>query len=462
MKPPSRIATGIVLSACGIAALTASFPPSAAAWISGLGLLGAFAWEASGREPREWFRIDWAALAAGYYLTLAEFLFPQEQFLREVDPAAAGDAIRLVLCGLAGLSIGRHLIWPRIPVPTITEPSRREWLGLLLFCFVLGHYYMMASVGFNPVRFVKELFGPRFSQPWARDRLGDSRALLSELRLLNYLVPPITAWLLVRGDLRPLHRVLTVLPLAGLIFVSFCGGTRYVLATHLATFVTALAWSWPGLNRERALLLFGAPLLTILVVTVLALQFRHQGLARTLDPNRAKPKHRPPQHFVVDNNLRTIAKLTQVFPQQHPYLGWEIPLHILLRPLPRAFVPAKPTKLSFSMEEVVQIPQTSIASTFVGEGYLMAGAAGTVLFGLILGGLCGLWNQITRGSPGAVAIVLYASGFHWALLTARSPIWFSIGLLPCLFLLLVVILAFPVARRLLPAQGGACHGSARV
>jgi hypothetical protein len=114
------------------------------------------------------------------------------------------------------------------------------------------------------------------------------------------------------------------------------------------------------------------------------------------------------------------------------------------------------------MEEVVQIPQTSIASTFVGEGYLMAGAAGTVLFGLILGGLCGLWNQITRGSPGAVAIVLYASGFHWALLTARSPIWFSIGLLPCLFLLLVVILAFPVARRLLPAQGGACHGSARV
>jgi hypothetical protein len=462
MKPPSWIATAIVLSSCGIAALFAALPPAAAAWISGLGLVGAFAWEASGREPREWFRIDWAALAAGYYLTLAEFLFPQEQFLREVTPAAAADAIRLVLCGLAGLAIGRHLIRPRLPVLIGSEPSSREWIGLLLFCFLLGHYHMMASVGFNPARFVTELLGPRFSQPWARDRLGDSRALLSELQLLNYLVPPITAWLLVRGELRPFPRALAALPLVGLLLVAFCGGTRYVLATHLATFATALAWSWPALTRGRALLLFGAPLFLILVVTVVSLQFRHQGLARTLDPTRAKPKHGPPQRFVVDNNLRTIAKLTQVFPQQHPYLGWEIPLHILIRPLPRAFVPGKPEKLSLSMEEVIQIPQTSIASTFVGEGYLMAGAVGTALFGLILGGLCGLWNQIVTGSQDSVAVILYSSGFHWALLTARSPIWFSIGLLPCLFLLLAVILAFPVARRLLPAQGGTSHGSARV
>ena len=137
MKPPSWIATAIVLSSCGIAALFAALPPAAAARISGLGLVGAFAWEASGREPREWFRIDWAALAAGYYLTLAEFLFPQEQFLREVTPAAAADAIRLVLCGLAGLAIGRHLIRPRLPVLIGSELSSREWIGLLLFCFLL-------------------------------------------------------------------------------------------------------------------------------------------------------------------------------------------------------------------------------------------------------------------------------------------------------------------------------------
>jgi hypothetical protein len=124
--------------------------------------------------------------------------------------------------------------------------------------------------------------------------------------------------------------------------------------------------------------------------------------------------------------------------------------------------PAKPEKLSFSLEEVVPIPQTTIAATFIGEGYLMAGPWGSVLFGCALGALCSLWNRIPvgLGTPGPV--ILYASGFHWALLASRSPMWLSIGMLPGLAFVFAWTIAFPVARRLLPAQGERIHGSARL
>jgi len=465
MISPNWRGTAILLGALFVAALTIGGSDSAAmagkvAWIAGVGLGSAFAWEAMRRPPREWFRIDWAALATAYYLTLAEFLFPQPQFSGEVDPDSAASALRLVLAGLAALAIGRHLAWPARADRPWPNPSRREWLALLIGCFALGHLHMFLSVGFNPVTLIREMLGPRFSQPWARERLGDSRALLSELQLLNYLIPPLTAWLIVQTWRRPWQRLVIALPLVFLLFASFCGGTRYVLATHVATFAVALAWTLPELPWRRALLLFGIPLAAVLFITVVALQFRHQGLSQKLQ--NSKPAHAPPRRFIVDNNLRTIARLTETFPAKHGFLGTEVPLHILVRPLPRAFFPAKPEKLSLSMEEIAGIPQTSIASTFVGEGFIMAGWRGSVAFGLILGALCACWNRIPVLAGSASAIILYASGFHWALLTARSPIWLSIGFLPCLAFVLVLRVAFPVARSLLPAQGATDHGPPRL
>ena len=436
---------------------------SRVAWLVAAGLIVALMLEMWRLEPRQWFRLDLAALAAAYYLTLAEFLVPQPQFAKEASPESTALALRLVLTGLAGLAVGRHLAWPRRRLEETTWPNPRpaEWIGLLVACFALANLYLFASVQFNPVTLIRELLGPRFSQPWSRERLGDARALLSELQLLNYLIPPMTAWLLARGGGSPIWRkALLSLPLAFLLLISFCSGTRYVLATHAATFATALAWSLPHLSPRRAALLFGVPLLLLLFVTIAALQFRHEGLSQTLSGQAAARKvPAPPKRFIVDNNLRTLAKLTETFPGKHPFLGLEIPWHMIVRPIPRALYPAKPEKLSLSMEEVIGIPKTTIAASFVGEGYLMAGWAGSLLFGLGLGALCALWNRIPTGPSGSFANLLYASGMAWSFLGLRSPIWISVGFLPCIALCLAVTVAFPVARRLLPAQGAEDHGS---
>ncbi len=467
MTPPDGRATAVLLATLAVAALVASGSnatemASRVAWLVAVGVIAAAVWELWRCEPRQWFRIDLAALAAAYYLTLAEFLAPQPQFASETTPESAQLALRLVLIGLAGLTIGRHFAWPRHRKKETAWPNPRqaEWTGLLLTCFVLANLHLFLSVQFNPVTLLQELLGPRFSQPWCRERLGDSRALLSELQLLNYLIPPVTAWLLVQPGGTLWRKAIIALPVAFLLLVSFCSGTRYVVATHAATFATCLAWSVPHLSARRAGLLFGLPLVLLIVVTTAALQFRHDGLSQVLSGQiSARKVHAPPKRFIVDNNLRTIAKLTETFPQNHPFLGLEVPWNMLLRPVPRAFFPAKPEKLSLSMEEVIGIPQTTIAASFVGEGYLMAGWAGSLLFGIGLGALCAAWNRLPAGPAASFGNILYASGMAWAFLGLRSPIWISVGFLPSVALCAAVTLAFPVARRLLPAQGAEDHGS---
>jgi hypothetical protein len=470
MNAPDWRASAIFLSALGLAAFCTAGENSAlmasrVAWITFLGLAATSARELSTRPPREWFRIDLAALAAAFYLTLAEFLPPQPQFAKEVSAEAASRALRLVLLGLAGLAVGRHLVRfrPNSDSPPWPNPNLKAWVALLFLCLAIANLHLFLSVGFNPVTLIQELLGPRFSQPWSRDRLGDSRALLSELQLLNYLIPPLTAWLIAQCKTSTWKRVSLTLPFLFLLTISFCSGTRYVVATHAAAFAVALAWSLPNLSPRRAALLFVVPLSLLLLVTVVALRFRHNGLSRTLtQPQSATTGIPAPQRFIVDNNLRTIARLTETFPHKHPYLGLEIPWHMAVRPLPRVFFPHKPEKLSLSMEEIIGIPRTTIAASFVGEGFLMAGAVGTLLFGLGLGSLCSLWNRIPVGSGSSYAVILYASGIGWIFLGLRSPIWISVGFLPCLALWLIVRIAFPVAGRLLRAQGEREHGPPRL
>lgn len=470
MNLPDWRSTAIFLSVLGVAALRttgthATVMASEVAWIVLAGLGAACLREVVTQPPRQWFRLDLAALAGAYYLTLAEFLAPQPQFAGEVTPASAAFALRLVLLGLAGLALGRHLVLPdaRKAPSGWPDPGVRTWTALLWTAFLLANLHLFLSVQFNPVTLLRELAAPRFSQSWSRERLGDGRALLSEWQLLNYLIPPITAWLLTRRAPSAWHRALCALPFAFVLTISFCSGTRYLMATHAASFALALAWSLPSLSRLHAALLLFVPLALLLIVTVVALRFRHEGLGRTLTPHRTESRAiAPPKRWIVDNNVRTIAKLTETFPARHPYLGPEIPWLMLVRPIPRAFFPAKPTKPSLSMEEIIGIPQTTIAASFVGEGFLMAGAPGTFLFGLGLGMLCALWGRIPADTGSSFAIILHASGVVWTFLALRSPIWISVGLLPCVALWLTVKIAFPVALRLLPAQGGSDHGPPRL
>jgi len=107
MMSPNWRATAIFLGALLLAAISIGGGDSEemarrVAWISGPGLCGAFVWEAIRCPPREWFRVDWAALAAAFYLTLAEFLFPQPQFSSRSRSGLRGLGAPPRPCGIGG------------------------------------------------------------------------------------------------------------------------------------------------------------------------------------------------------------------------------------------------------------------------------------------------------------------------------------------------------------------------
>ena len=107
----------------------------------GIALVGSalFDLQLGWRNP---FRVDLVSLAALYYLTFAEFLFPQPEFNQAVTAKAAAQAAEMVLLGFAGLAVGRHL--------TLLQPASRQWLNfqgipdrvlfrLLLIATLLGY-----------------------------------------------------------------------------------------------------------------------------------------------------------------------------------------------------------------------------------------------------------------------------------------------------------------------------------
>ena len=54
--------------------------------------------------------------------------------------------------------------------------------------------------------------------------------------------------------------------------------------------------------------------------------------------------------FFVDYNIVNVSQLTEVFPASFEYLGLEIPLNALIRPIPRVLWPGKPEGLSVTIE----------------------------------------------------------------------------------------------------------------
>src|SRR5262249_26071340 len=98
----------------------------------------------------------------------------------------------------------------------------------------------------------------------------------------------------------------------------------------------------------------------------------------------------------IDYDLVTISRVTEIFPEQTPYLGLEMATYAILLPVPRTLWPDKPTKLSVSTADALNENGVSISSTFVGESYMMGGYAAVLMVGLLFGWLGSWWDRIGR------------------------------------------------------------------
>ncbi len=382
-------------------------------------------------------RADVMAILALYFLTLFEFLFPQHTFDTLTDVATAKQGVIACLAGFAGLIIGRHVIAkPQAhPFPRLfTQEVANGWILLIFWgAFVGGFLHMLMAVDFDVVAMVEYFMGPRFSQPWSRPKFGDWKALLHELGMVLYLVPPVAGIVMAR---RRGYGTLALLSVgAGLLFTlfyGFAGGTRNVFAAYLLTFLIGYAFA-AGLEKKRELLSVTVAVAVLLLVSTFAmLHFRTVGLASFIQGDGELPDTEARSTLYVDYSLYAICNLITVFPDRYAFLGLEIPYQALIRPIPRALWKGKPEGLSISIEDALGVEGLTIAASFIGEAYMSGGLLAVLLTGLFFGGVTSWWDFLAAERNSQLGILVYASGFFAAVISMRSLFVFSTAILPTL------------------------------
>jgi hypothetical protein len=218
------------------------------------------------------------------------------------------------------------------------------------------------------------------------------------------------------------------------LFISFSAGSRNVVAVHLATFSISNIFS---LSRIRFLYV------AILSVTILGsfvflsyhmLEFRNMGI-RAYMKHQQYSSEEVRDTLFIDFNLVSLGKLTSRFPNEFRYLGLEVPIWALVKPIPRGLWKGKPKGLSIDIEDAMGVEGVTIAATFIGEAYMGGGPVWVFLSGLFFGALASWWNRLGADSRSTLGLLTYATGFFGGLLCMRSMFWLTTGLLPSLALI---------------------------
>jgi len=399
----------------------------------GLGIVGSL-WLDYRRNLRNLVRADLMAIAALYFLTLFEFLFPQVEFNDLVSLEETMPALNACLLGFAGLAIGRHLT-PR-PSLDLQRTLRGDlkpgaFLTIYTICLVGGCFHMLMAVDFNFMEMIHYFMTPRFTQPWGRGKFGDWKALVGELGMVLYLVPPVAGIIFAtRGSYSMSQKIYVTVTFGFTLFYGFTSGTRNIFITYLATFLVAYAFATDP-RRKRELIAVGATVAALtLYATVTMLEFRNAGFESWLAGYREEKAEKNEANFFVDYNLYVVAKLVAVFPEKHDYLGLQIPYLAVIRPIPRALWSGKPEGMTLSIEEAVGVEGLTLASSFVGEAYMSGGLLGVLITGLFFGGINGWWNRFGRLDNSAFGHLVFASGFFAAVISMRSMFVFTTAILP--------------------------------
>lgn len=389
---------------------------------------------------RNLIRADLMALMAFYFLTLFEFLFPQPFFDTLATAQMSHQAVLCVLLGFAGIIGGRHLLHPKKQpfAHTLNREIPAGWtVAIFWICMVIGYAHMVIAVEFNLYHMILYFLEPRFSQPWGRGRLGDWKALLVELGLFIYLIPPLAGIMIARRRRYGAFAIaMVLLGLALTFFYGITNGTRSTFAAYLITFLIGYAFALPFADRKELILLCAGSAVLMVVVSSFMLKFRDAGLRAYLTepPN---PEATSETAYFVDYNLYNICLLCEVFPAKKDFLGWEIPYLALVRPIPRAVWSGKPEGMSTTIEEVVGAEGWTVSATFAGEAYMSGGFIAIGLIALGFGALTGWWSHLASAQNSELGILIYSSGFFATVISMRSLLVFTTALLPTVAALII-------------------------
>lgn len=417
---------------------TATEMATVAADLVGIGFLLSLFFD-SRQGLRNLFRTDILCIVAIYALTLAEFLFPQPNFVEKATTAQTALAINIVLIGMASLVTGRHLVQHKATSTSwlvLTDLSSKALFRVFLIAAALGYGHKLISVQFNLLTMIDAMMAPRFSQPWTRGRLGGISSLFIELALMAYIIPPLAAVIWNQRRTFSIAQLAIVMSIfLFTIFQGFASGTRNIFISYVATFIMGYVLT----IRKNTFVNTIVPILVAGFICVYGsyhmLEFRNIGLRSYVEDGVYAQERDDSDTFAVDYNLASIGWVAEAMPENFPFLGSEVAVWALVKPIPRVFWSGKPEGLSVSIEEIAGADGWTVAATYLGESYMMAGMAGVIGTSMLFGAIAAWWNQMAMRQQSDYALVVYALGFFAAGITMRSMFWFTTTILPVVALI---------------------------
>jgi hypothetical protein len=424
------ILVGVIMTSVALPSDSAVGIFSAAAYGVGVTLAGAILIEAR-NGIRSLIRVDLLLFLVLYGLTLLEFLFSQSMVESLLSPVTAANGTYAVLVAFAGLAIGRHFVSIResLRANPIAELRPSSMFFVFLVVTFFGYLHILLAVNFDIFEAIRQMLLPRFSQSWSRGQYGDSAALLFEVGALINLIPPMAGLIFARArQYSVAQKAVVVMILTFTAFYGFSSGTRSTYVVYILTFTGIYLITKPQLNLRYALI-FGTIMAALLFGgMILMFQFRTVGLGEL-------GSIAEPGFLLIDWNIVSISRLTSKFPDRYDYLGLEIPVNALIRPIPRVLWPGKPTGLSVPIETALDaVEGGTVSCTYVGEAYMAGGLLAVLAISLLFGAAAEMWNRVGLTSKQQFNQIVYVSGFLCAAMAARSMLSMVPLMLPTLAL----------------------------
>ncbi len=362
---------------------------------------------ASIENPRAILRLEYILVLGVIYWLLLDLLQGSYDLYRVKAEAIehAFLAIGLFAAGIFVAGFFRPWRIPQLMQSSVATPvETRVLFRLILLFFVLGIFRFAYTSDFNPVAMIYYLGVNRWAAPWGRGALGGWDAFLDHMKYFGYLVPLLTVAIAMKtGWLRRRSLVAIALSLTMLAFLAQ-GGSRRIIGVVAGAALIYWILGQKQLNVRNAIVILTSMVAIVYVLEVM-LQYRNVGLSEFVE---AGPAQVEMMRIHVDQNFFRLAQVTQIVPEEHPYVYHKQVIYTLFRPVPRVFWEGKPTNPGFDLAEFLGLQGVTLSASVISEWYLTGGFIVIFLGGWLYGQLARMGNRLLAAADQVAPRLLFA------------------------------------------------------
>jgi oligosaccharide repeat unit polymerase len=407
---------GILATAIGTVSAVALIPndfypegallPSAAAMICGLLVAPVYA---SITNPKNFLRVEHILVLSPVYWLLMELLqggYSMEGTSRQ-GVEWAFWMTGLFVCGVWIAVLTRPWRLPSAVNKAASHVLERQTLfKLILLFFSLGMFSFAYPSGFDPGRMLDGLMSNRWAAPWSRDQFGGWDAFLDHMAYFGYLIPTLTVLLARR--VKVFDPRLLISALFSIITVAFLaqGGGRRIIGVVVGAAI--LCWAIEQANISvRKVIIIALSASALLITMEFMLEYRDTGVTKIAQAGENQVEY---GYLHVDDNFLRLSQIIDLVPRDYPYVYHKQIVYTLVRPIPRALWPGKPTDPGFDLPGALGEKGVSLSSSVIGELYFSGGWLVVLLGGVLYGKLAGMLSRLFLGHRGTSGVLVYSLG----------------------------------------------------